>query len=172
MIVSVCGSVLFTWTYRHRLLLAFTPWVVNVACVALTLSGIIRDAQVRFNFDRHLAAREHLVRMVEAGELQPGPGRDGFPQQYGFTAGLKIDLPPGFEANSDPDWGLRVWERDGALHALFVVQRGMFAGFDGFVFRSDDQPPLVAPKAVHGDRFNRVKAVAPHWWWVMYGEYD
>jgi hypothetical protein len=168
--ISLCFSVVFTWSYRGRGLLSLTPWAINGACLALVWSGVIHGAQVRFNFERYLPAREQLVRLIERGELRPLPDKNGRPQQYGYWAGLQIALPSGYEATSHLDWGLRVWERDGALHVLFVVQRAMFAGFQGFIFRSDDQPPVVAPKAVHGDRFHSVRAMAPHWWWVTYGE--
>lgn len=168
LLISFIASLIHTWTYRRRVLLAISPWVLNASLLTLAFSGTVREAQIRWNFDRNLWARTEVVRMVERGDIQLRKDSRGRPLSYGYHVGLPVEFPPGYEGEIDATADVRVWNLDGAQHVLFVVKRGLFSGIDGFVYRADDLPPVVTPKALHGDKFLGVRQFAPHWWWVGY----
>jgi hypothetical protein len=168
LLVSLIASIIHAWTYRRNLRLAISPWVLNAGLLTLVFSGAVRDAQIRWNFDRNLRAREEIVRMVERGEIQPRTDSQGRSISYGYHVGLSVTFPSEYAGEIDASSDVRVWNLDGAQHVLFVVKRGLFSGIDGFVYRADDLPPVVTPRALHADKFLGVRQFAPHWWWVGY----
>lgn len=137
---------------RRSRVLALPPLLLLIACVLAAHFLDFTALWLDYDFKRHRADRERVVRKIGGGELRL--------EERGRTRW--IALPKEFASLSLGGGRVEIEERGGMM-VLFYTFRGVLDNFSGFVHSAVDAPPKDGD---FNGRYVIVRKIQNHWYYV------
>ena len=112
----------------------WAPVLIQVFALLITLLTPFEAIMIHHDFNGGIQRREHIIGMINAGELKPMTGRT----RTGF-----IKLPPQDRDLSIPD-GKVAFRQEGSVKSVFFARQCTLFSCWGYLYRSDGGEPSGA----------------------------
>jgi hypothetical protein len=160
--IILLGGIIWriVWGLLHRSVRSgLLALVVFVFAWWLVVASNRVETSFYFWLDRR--ERDGIVTMIEHGQLSPDPAA----REYNRRFGEWIKLPAGHEHLSKLNGGdVLVYRASGVTQILFPDYVGILGEYDGYVYRSDDQPPS-SPSPTTAP-IETIERLDDHWYWI------
>lgn len=140
---------------RFGIMKALAPIGINIATVIIVIFVPFTRITIDLDFRFHLNARTNVARDVLAGKY------DNSVQNAGGRGDL-IPLSGSLSSLSSGGEIVRL-RRSGDTLILFFSFRGILDSFSGFVYSSDDVPPVAGD---FGTKFVENERLRQNWYWI------
>jgi hypothetical protein len=149
-------------TARRRYAAAAAPLVVVAVAGVLFALHARHYPDPHREFARNAGAFAQAAALAERGQLAPR-------EEFARGDAAFVALPWRYCRLSKAWCRVLRYERDGAVHVLFVEYVGMFGELAGYLHRPDGREPLPPAEYLYGSSFSAVERLADRWFWVAAG---
>jgi len=136
--------------------LAVIPLLMIITSVFLTFTPIISKTKKSINFNFKLDERNEVISMIKDGTIEV-KSVVGFPD--------RIELPQQYK-NLSKRGKIWVYKNDGLTEVFFITYIGFIDDFRGFIYRSDDNPP-IKEEFNHFTQLVVIDEISDHWYYVV-----
>ncbi|WP_418792311.1 hypothetical protein [Phosphitispora sp. TUW77] len=129
------------------------PLVFQLLTVLVVIVVPWTSIIIKVDFWMNIKYREEVVKMIEAGELQPNVDYNN----------RLIKLPPNHASLSKGGGEILVEKQGHVTKVFFFTFRGILDNFSGFIYRSDGESP--SNDDFQGD-YKQIMKFTDHWYFV------